>query len=57
VIIGALANYLLFFGPALVKRLGAQRAAADRRRQFEEGMRRGYEERDRLAREERERER
>lgn len=56
VILGAVGNYLLFFGPALWASLRDRRVAVDRRRQFEEAMRRGHEERDRLAAEDEERE-
>jgi len=49
VILGAVGNYLLFFGPALWKGLRQRQATTNRRRRFEEAMRRGYEERDRIA--------
>ena len=52
IILGAMANYLLFFGPALVRGQAQKQAASSRRREFEEAMRRGHEERERALREE-----
>ncbi len=56
-ILGVFGNYLLFFGPALVRGAVTRQKATGRRRQFEDAMQRGYEERDRLADEDRERDR
>ena len=56
-ILAAFANYLLFFGPALIKSTHQKQQARNRRRDFEEAMRRGHEERERAQREEEEDER
>ena len=53
-ILCALSNYLLFFGPALVKSTAQKQQASSRRREFEEAMRRGHEERERAKREDEE---
>ena len=53
-ILAALANYLLFFGPALVRSTHQKQKARSRRREFEDAMRRGHEERERAQREEEE---
>jgi len=53
-IVAVFANYLLFFGPSLIRSTHQKHVSSSRRRDFEEAMRRGHEERDRLLAEDRE---
>jgi len=52
IILASFLNYLLFFGPALLRGQVEKASASSRRRRFEEAMRRGHEERERALMEE-----
>lgn len=54
VLLGIYGNYLLFFGPGLVKSVAERQSSASRRRKFEDAMRRGHEQREADERRERE---